>query len=425
MGRDDRGPRSTGVRHVRHAAIELVPAGPDVLELHVPHRARPVVATRYLAGLLAQFEAPAQIDDVLARYPFERDAARTFLDACVRAGVLVDARDGAAHEPDTIEPRRTLFGAPAFDPAAPAAFTIVGVPWDGATTGQPGARHGPASIRAAAEGLRYTVDPATMSPAGFHDYAAGARRLAHVTLADAGDVRVAPGEGLRELGARIERVLGRVLGAGSIPIVLGGDHSITVATLRALPVMPLQILHLDAHTDLGDLQRGEVHHGNVFSAVLEGMPNVERVVQVGLRGLVAGAQHSDEARVEMIGMHQVRASTPDVIAARLDPNVACWISLDIDVVDPAFAPATGTPVPGGLFPHELDALLAACTRRCPVVGVEVVEVGEDTLAGSPTAQLALALLVAAADGIVQRSMAEPETELATAPRTGAPTEEDR
>jgi arginase family enzyme len=385
-----------------HAGVERVPRGSELIALGLPHLAEPLLATRYLAGLLGRFEAPARLAEVLESFPFERAAAERFLRDCVRAGLLVEATRGPLAEPDLVAPRQTFLCAPRFDPAHPPSFVVLGVPWDGGTTGHPGARHGPAALREASLAARYLLDPLTLSPSGFFDHASGRRRLEHVTVADAGDLFVAPGEGFGELGARLTRVARGLLHAGSIPLVLGGDHSITLPLLRALPAEPLQILHLDAHTDLGDVGPSGVHHGNVFSAVLDGLPHVARVVQVGLRGLLPAAHHQEEARVVSVGMHRLRAASPEAVAALLDPELPCWISVDVDVVDPAFAPATGTPVPGGLWPHELDALLEAATGCCPVLGVELVEVAATGAAVEATAALGVQALVVAADGIVQR-----------------------
>jgi arginase family enzyme len=391
--------------------VAFVPAPgarPDAPRFSVesPTALAPVEATAYQVQLLVEFGSGAGLGEVLARYPFEAEASRRFLTRCQQAGLLRPVGDGARPEPpDRVAVSPRFIGAPLHDPASPAAFTVLGLPFDGNTTGSPGARFGPAAVRAASDGVRFTVDPLTGVPVGLHDFASGRGLLQGVTLADAGDVHVSAGEDGPELYARVTDVVRDLLGAGTLPLVIGGDHSLTAPVLSAFDPEPLQIVHLDAHTDLGAVDRSDgtgLHHGNVFSVVLEELPHVREIRQLGLRGVVEATVAAAPARARGVGIDALRERGVEAALEGLDPACRTYVSVDIDVLDPAFAPSTGTPVPGGVFPHELKACLREVGRRLPVVGGDVMEVARPLGPHDPTAPLALEALLTLADAICER-----------------------
>jgi agmatinase len=246
----------------------------------------------------------------------------------------------------------------------------VGIPFDTATTNRPGARFGPEAIRACSIALR------PYHPALDVDV------FAALSVADLGDLDVTPGNAERTAG-QIAEGLGPVLDAGTVPIVLGGDHSIVLGELRAQAARhgPLALVLFDAHADTWDQYYGERYfHGTPFRrAVEEGLLRPERSVMAGMRGPLYSASDLAEARemgFELIGGDELRKLTPADFATRVRERVGeapAFFSFDIDVIDPAFAPATGTPEVAGLFPHEALALIRSLAGM-EFCGFDVVEV---------------------------------------------------
>ena len=386
-------------------ALEWTPQPGGGVLLRGPFDPRAIPASTYEAGLLRRFETPARVSDVLRAFPFHREESMAFLEDCVAHHLLlVVGADGLAHWPARVLVQPTLCGMPELDAGARPRVTFLGVPLDSGTSGLPGTRFGPNAIRAASVGCRYEVDPVTLQPAGFTDLANGRTLLAGVELADAGDVRVWPGEGAPDVLERTTQTVRTLRLHTDCVGVLGGDHSITHALLSALPPEPFGVLHLDAHPDLGDVMPGEpLHHGNFLGKALDALPHLQRVVQLGLRGMTGGRAQTHD-RVTSIGTDGWRAHG-NVVARVLEllpATLPLYVTLDIDVLDPAYAPSTGTPVPGGVFPHELKSLLAGVTAQRRIVGFDVVEVGESRAPSDGTAMLALDLLLLLADAVQTR-----------------------
>jgi agmatinase len=193
---------------------------------------------------------------------------------------------------------------------------------------------------------------------------------------------VTPGNAERT-AAQVAEGLAPVLEAGTVPVVLGGDHSIVLGELRAHAARhgPLALVLLDAHADTWDAYYGERYfHGTPFRrAVEEGLLRPERSVMAGMRGPLYSANDLAEARemgFELIGGDELRGIGAADYAKRVRDRVGeapVLFSFDIDVIDPAFAPATGTPEVAGLFPHEALALIRALAGM-EFCGFDVVEV---------------------------------------------------
>jgi agmatinase len=246
----------------------------------------------------------------------------------------------------------------------------VGVPFDTATSYRPGARFGPEAIRAGSTLLR------PWHPVHAIDV------FAHLSVADFGDLAVTPGNA--ELtAAQIHQGLLPVLSAGVTPLVLGGDHSIVLGELRAHAERagPLGLVLLDAHADTWDAYYGERYfHGTPFRrAVEEGLVDPARSLLAGMRGPLYGPEDREAPRelgFELIDGDELRALTPAEYAARVRARTGdgpLYLSFDIDVIDPAFAPGTGTPEVAGLLPHEALGYLRALAGLS-FVGFDVVEV---------------------------------------------------
>ena len=247
---------------------------------------------------------------------------------------------------------------------------VVGIPFDTATSFRPGARFGPEAIRSASVLLR-----------PYHP-GLGVDVLEAVSVVDYGDLPVAPGDVIGTY-RRIESGLAPLVEAGVFTVVLGGDHSITLAELRALARRhgPLALVHLDAHTDTWDEYFDQrFFHGTTFKrAVEEGLVEPNASLQAGMRGSVFSASDLDDARslgFVVVPSEELRALGPDGYARAVRERVGdrpVFLSFDIDFVDPAFAPGTGTPEVAGFSTAETAAFLRAL-RGVKLVGCDVVEV---------------------------------------------------
>lgn len=257
----------------------------------------------------------------------------------------------------------TFLGTSCRDPTSP--ICIAGIPLDIATTNRSGARFGPAAIRAAS---RMLVD-------GEHpQHWVDATKL---PLADIGDFAIALGDLLGSM-ALIEEQAHKI----EHLVALGGDHSITLPLLRALAKRhgPPALVHFDAHVDTWPNSFGQTYsHGSVFyHAIEEGIIDPRRMVQIGIRSPVPRQVHDwTEARgVVMITAQDVHETGPAAIAGRIREVVGdapVYLSIDIDVLDPAFAPGTGTPEIGGLASWQMQAILRRL-QELRFVGMDLVEV---------------------------------------------------
>jgi agmatinase len=247
---------------------------------------------------------------------------------------------------------------------------VIGIPFDTATSFRSGARFGPEAIRSASALLR------PYHPALDVDV------FGTLSLVDGGDIEITPGNALRTT-EQIAAALEPVVAAGIVPLVLGGDHSIVLGELRAHAAVhgPVGVVLLDAHADTWEQYYGERYfHGTPFKRALEeGLIDPERSLLAGMRGSLYAASDLDEPRswgFEIVPCDELRTWTPEAYAARVRERVGAgpaFLSFDIDVLDPAFAPATGTPEVAGLLPHEAIAFLRAL-RGQAFTGFDLVEV---------------------------------------------------
>jgi agmatinase len=247
---------------------------------------------------------------------------------------------------------------------------IVGAPTDDLVSDRPGARFGPRAIRAAS------------CPAGPH-LEARVDALAELRVVDFGDAPVIPADPERTHAA-IESTVGEVVRAGAIPVVLGGDHAITESDLKAVAAVhgPVGLVHFDTHTDTGaEVFSVERSHGTpMYRLVRDGHVDPRRYVQIGLRGYWPGELElawQAEQGITSIFMHDVRDRG---IAAAVETALTVvgdgptFLSVDVDVLDPAFAPGTGTPEPGGMTSADLLLAVRTIGERARLVGMDVVEV---------------------------------------------------
>jgi agmatinase len=265
----------------------------------------------------------------------------------------------------------------------------IGIPFDTGTSFRSGARFGPEAIRSASALLR-----------PFHT-AFGIDLVEALATVDYGDLPVAPGD-TEGTYSRVEEALAPVVEAGVFPLVMGGDHSITLAELRALARVhgPLALVQLDSHTDTWEAYFGQRYfHGTTFKrAVEEELLDPQASVQAGIRGPVYAASDLGDARglgFRVIENDELRGLGPDGFSAAVRERVGerpVFLSFDIDFLDPAVAPGTGTPEVAGFTTAEAVALLRSL-RGIRLAGCDVVEVSPPyDSPGQPTALAAANVL---------------------------------
>jgi agmatinase len=255
-------------------------------------------------------------------------------------------------------------------PHADVDAAVIGVPFDTATSFRSGTRFGPEAIRSASALLRPYHPPLDVDVFGT------------LSIVDGGDVEITPGNALRTT-EQIAAALQPVVAAGIVPVVLGGDHSIVLGELRAQAAVhgPVALVLLDAHADTWDAYYGEKYfHGTPFRrAVEEGLIDTRRSLLAGMRGPLYAPEDLQVARdlgFTVLTGDALRTLSPAEYGARVREAVGAgpaYLSFDIDVLDPAFAPGTGTPEVAGLTPHEALAFLRALAGL-RFGGFDVVEV---------------------------------------------------
>jgi agmatinase len=246
---------------------------------------------------------------------------------------------------------------------------LVGIPYDGGTSYRTGARFGPRAIREQSSLIRPWNPVLKVHP------------FDRLRVADVGDVDVVP-ISIERTYEVVERRIAEMMTAGVVPVAVGGDHSVTLPVLRAVARRhgPLGIVHFDSHPDTWDEYFGsKFFHGTPFRrGIEEGVIDPRRMIQIGIRGPLYGAddfrfhdEHGIEAiRIEMVKEHGIAWTVSRLERLRGGP---VYCSFDIDAVDPAYAPATGTPEVGGLTSYEALSLVRAL-QGLTLVGADLVEV---------------------------------------------------
>jgi agmatinase/guanidinopropionase len=270
-----------------------------------------------------------------------------------------------------------------------ADIAILGVPYDGATSYRSGARFGPRAIR-----------EQSLLLWGYNN-ALGVAPFEALKIIDAGDVDVVPPD--QQATQRAIEAEARQLGdAGAKVIALGGDHSITLPLLRSVAARhgPVAVVHFDSHPDTWDAEFGtqRYSHGTVFRrAIEEGLIDVAAYFQVGIRGPTGSPQDYADARrlgARMITLDDAVGRGIPAVVAEIVGSAArkpVYVSLDIDAVDPAFAPGTGTPEPGGFTSHQMLQLVRGLVGL-NIIGADLVEVAPPYDQGQITVILAANLI---------------------------------
>ncbi len=308
-------------------------------------------------------------------------------------------------------PNYTFLGVPECDLDDLATYSdadvvIVGAPFDGGTSYRSGARFGPQALRAACylehDGSRPSL---AMRVDGLRD----------LKVVDAGDVELYSGDAARSC-ADLEVEIEKIANTGAIPLVLGGDHTITwpdaTGVARARGWGKISVIHFDAHADTGDITFGSlIGHGQPMRRLIEsGAVRGDRFLQIGLRGYWPEPETLDwmaEQGMRSYEMTEIvtRGLTvclTEAFEIALSDCDGIFLSVDIDVCDPGFAPGTGTPEPGGLSSRELlDAVRRIC-YELPVVGMDIVEVSPPFDHAGITALLGNRVVLEALSAIARR-----------------------
>lgn len=271
-----------------------------------------------------------------------------------------------------------------------ADVAILGAPFDGGTQYRAGARFGPRAIREASTLFAF-------GHAGAYDHEDDVTYLSGVRIVDIGDADIV--HTMTELShANIEHAVRKILTAGALPVVLGGDHSVNIPCIRAFADQaPMHLVQIDAHLDFVDERHGVRNgHGNPMRRASE-QKHITGLTQLGIRNVSSTAKDGYEAArafgSDILSVRQVRALGTDAVLARIPADTRYYLSIDIDGFDPSIAPGTGTPSHGGFTYYEVLELLAGLAKRGAIVGVDLVETAPDYDHSGSTAILAAQLLL--------------------------------
>ncbi|MHB9801010.1 agmatinase [Pseudomonas sp. MT3] len=291
---------------------------------------------------------------------------------------------------------------PIFEDPAQVDIALLGVPWDGGTTNRAGARHGPREVRNQSSLMRKVHHVSHIAP---YDL---------LRIGDIGDAPVNPIDLLDSL-AQIEGFYRRIHAAGTIPLSVGGDHLVTLPIFRALAAeRPIGMVHFDAHSDTNDRYFGDnpYTHGTPFRrAIEEGLLDPKRTVQIGIRGSIYDADDEAFAREQGIRVIHMEEFADLGVAAtlaevrRVVGQGPTYVTFDVDVLDPAFAPGTGTPEIGGMTTLEAQHMIRGL-QGLNLIGADVVEVSPPFDQGGATAlvgaTMMFELLCVLADSVAAR-----------------------
>ena len=276
--------------------------------------------------------------------------------------------------------------------AIDADVAILGAPFDFGAQWRSGARMGPRAIREASTLFSF-------GHAGAYDHEDDVTYLdpTKVSIVDLGDADIIHTDTIQS-HANIEYGVRKILAAGALPVVLGGDHSVNIPCINAFDDQdPIHVVQIDAHLDFVDERHGVRYgHGNPMRRAAE-KPYVTGLSQIGIRNVSSTAKDGyEDARAmgsDIQSVRQMRALGVDGMLARIPAGQRYYLTIDIDAFDPSIAPGTGTPSHGGFQYYEVLELIAGLAKRGQIVGIDLVEVAPDYDHSGITAILAAQLLM--------------------------------
>ena len=356
--------------------------------------------------LLSLFSEPKTFEEVLSCVSSDekgRLEIAGFLKQLVDEKILIPEKEieewtnwGVLTDKVLVEsPLRTFFSCPRRSLTALEDEDIIflGVPFDLGTTGYPGARFGPDKMRGlSSDAFEYHADILTGKCKGWFSAGKDKTILEGVKMADVGNVLLQVGENFERFYNRVDQVVRQVIARGGFPVIVGGDHSCSYPILRAMKEQygSISVIHIDAHTDLGEtIPDISNNHGNVFTKVRE--ENLaHHLHQFGVRGCIGKKLIASD-----YSLHSLEDLKRDGIGkavTSLNQSQPYYLSLDIDVLDPVFAPGTGTPITNGMNPEMLFDLLSSVARRVKLIGCDIVEVNPMLDRNNQTSELALSTI---------------------------------
>jgi len=270
--------------------------------------------------------------------------------------------------------------------------SVIGVPHDLLSRTGAGAASGPSALRVASSHPAYRLDETSGQSAGWFDYYENRQILTGVTFVDLGDIVFPHGAAASELGRRLSAVVALCHKSGSFPLLLGGDHSLTYWSVEALAAQPLSVLHLDAHSDLAAIP-GPAHCNASVATALLRLPGVASLVTVGLRGILPAHQDPLRSGHHLVSVKDLRQQGAEAIVDLLPADLPCYVSLDVDVLDPSIAPGTNSPEPDGLSFQEVREILVTAAKRRRIIAADVVEINAFHDTRLLTAKLATRLIL--------------------------------
>jgi agmatinase len=276
--------------------------------------------------------------------------------------------------------------------AIDADVAVLGAPFDFGTQWRSGARMGPRAIREASTLFSF-------GHAGAYDFEDDITYLPAETtrIVDIGDADIVHTDTI-ESHKRIEFGVRKILEAGALPVVLGGDHSINIPSINAFDgEEPIHVVQIDAHLDFVDERHGVRYgHGNPMRRAAE-KSYVTGLTQIGIRNVSSTARDGYEAARQMgsdiVSVRQARKLGTDVLLAKIPKGRRYYLTLDIDAFDPSIAPGTGTPSHGGFLYYEILELIDGLAKQGEIVGTDLVEVAPDYDPAGVTSVLAAQILM--------------------------------
>jgi|UniRef100_UPI00404780B4 agmatinase len=271
-----------------------------------------------------------------------------------------------------------------------ADVAILGAPFDFGTQWRPGARFGPRGVREASTLFSF-------GHAGAYDHEDDVTYLENARIVDIGDADIVHTDTINS-HKNIEFGVRKILAAGALPVVIGGDHSVNIPCINAFSDFgDIHVLQIDAHLDFVDERHGvRFGHGNPMRRAAE-KEYVKGLSQFGIRNVSSTAKEGyDDARSrgsDILSVRQIRKLGSDAVAARVPADVDIYLTIDIDGFDPSIAPGTGTPSHGGFQYYEVLELIAIIAKRQRIVGIDLVEVAPDYDPSGSTTTLAAQLLL--------------------------------
>lgn len=285
----------------------------------------------------------------------------------------------------------TFFGAPPADDPADVRSDVafLGVPFDQATNDRPGARFGPRAVREAS--MRFQP----VDGQGWLDAERGERLLRGVSMADAGDVDIRTVE-LEQNFGRITEAAAYLRSRCRLPVFVGGDHAITLPLVRAFENGSLTVVQFDAHQDYTDEKFGQrFSHDNQMRRISE-LPFVKQIIHIGLRGALESTEPWEAARrdgVQIVTSQRIVSEGVEWALSEVWPKGDTYVSIDIDVLDPAVAAGTGFPEPGGIGYYQMKEALRLVAERANIVAFDVCEVNPNYDSADVTARMAARLML--------------------------------